>query len=154
MTPLEFKKFLRENKTFKLFARRGDKVLMKKISAREIKVESMFLKEMEKGLYYLKLHSFTSSSTLEINQALKNKNIKALLLDVRYNRGGVLEESYKIADLFLREGLIARYKIKSEKEETTFKAHHSPYLGDFPIVVLINEFFCQRKRTPCLCFAR
>lgn len=140
MTTLDFKKFLKKHKSFKLFARRGDKFFIKKIKQQMIRVESTVLEEMEKGLFYLKIHNFTNKTALDVTQALEKKEIQALLIDIRYNRGGVLEESYKIADLFLQEGVITRYKIRSEKQEKTFKAHHAPYLGDFPIVVLINEY--------------
>ena len=139
MTTLDFKKLLKTDKHFNIRAKRGDKILIQQIKPSFIKVKSTFLDEVKKGIFYLKIHNFTSQSTLEVNQALRKKNIQALLIDLRFNRGGILEESYKTADLFLQKGVLARYKIKSEKTEKTFTAHHSPYLGDFPIVVLINE---------------
>ena len=139
MTTVDFKKFLKANKSFKIVVKRGDKLLMRNVEPKLLKVESTSFKEIKEGIFYLKIHQFTSSTGFEVSKALKNKKIKALLIDVRYNRGGVLEESYKIADLFLQEGVIARYKIRTEKKETTVKARNAPYLGGFPIALLINE---------------
>ena len=140
MTQIEFKEVIENNKFFSIVAKRNDKLFKIDIKPRRIKIESIVLEEAEKGVFYLKIHQFIKNTALEIHQSLKNKKIKALLLDVRYNPGGALEEAYKVADLFLQKGVLARYYIRHEQKEYTIQAHHSPYLGDFPIVLLLNEF--------------
>lgn len=139
MTTLDFKELLKKHESFLIHARRGDQVLRKEVKPKMLQVKSSDLYRIQEGLFYLKIHSFTSQTTLEVSQALEEKNIQALVIDLRFNRGGLLEESYKVADLFLQKGVLARYKVRTEKKERVFKAHHAPYLGDFPLVVLINE---------------
>jgi len=141
MTPRDFKKLLKTSQFFLIRGKRADgSLFMKEMKLEMMDLPSIFLTEVQEGLFYLKINTFTEQTTLEISQALKDKNIKALLIDIRFNKGGILEESYKIADLFLQKGVLARYRIQAEYKETVFKAHHAPYLGDFPLVVLINEF--------------
>ena len=140
MTQIEFKKILKNNKTFTITAKRNNKLFTINIKPQRIKTQSILIEEVETGVFYLKLYQFINNTAFEIHKSLKKKDIKALLIDVRYNPGGVLEEAYKVADLFLKKGLLARYYIRHSHTEHTLNAHHSPYLGDFPIVLLLNEF--------------
>ena len=105
-----------------------------------LKVRSIDFKEIEKELFYLRIYYFSEKTLFEINKFIKNKKIKGLLLDLRGNPGGIFEQSVKVADLFLNEGLIVRYKIKTEKKAKEFPAHYSNTLGNFPLVILIDEY--------------
>ena len=105
-----------------------------------LKVHSVDFKEIEQGLFYLRIYYFSEKTLFEINQFVKNKKIKGLLLDLRGNPGGVFDQSVKVADLFLNQGLIVRYKIKTDKKAKEFPAHYSNTLGDFPLVILIDEY--------------
>ena len=110
-----------------------------------LKPEKMFLssvtaKELKEGIFYLRVFWFSEKSLLETNQALRGKKIKALILDLRGNPGGLFQQAVGIADLFLDEGLIVSYKIKSEKTARQFHAHYSDTLKpSFPLAVLIDE---------------
>ena len=105
-----------------------------------LKVQSVDFQELGKSLFYIRIHYFSENTLFDINKLLTNKKIKGLLLDLRGNPGGIFEQSVKIADLFLNEGLIVRYKIKTEKKAKEFPAHYSDTLPDFPLVVLIDEY--------------
>ena len=121
------------NKKYKLTVLRTDhnRFLVFHIRPARLKVQSVYFKEIEKGLFYVRIYYFSEKTLFEINRVLKNKKIQGLLLDLRGNPGGVFEQSIKIADLFLNEGLIVRYKIKTEKKVKEFPAHYSNTLPDF-----------------------
>lgn len=108
-----------------------------------IKPEKMFMpsvvtKELQHSLFYLRIFWFSEKSLLQTNQALRGKNIKGLILDLRGNPGGLFQQALGVADLFLDEGLIVSYKIRSEPSSRQFKAHYADTLKPFPLVVLID----------------
>ncbi|MBC6415117.1 MAG: PDZ domain-containing protein [Bdellovibrionales bacterium] len=140
MTVLDFRNFFKKKTSFKLFFLRGNKSFTRRIQPQYLKIQFNRFQEFEKGIFYLRIYIFSNKTVFDISSYFKHKKIKALLIDVRNNPGGVFDQSIKVADLFLRKGVIASYKIKSEKEKRLFKAHQAPYLGDFPLVILANEF--------------
>ena len=107
---------------------------------KNLTVPSIFFQEIQKGFFYLKIFYFSNRTLFKINTFLEGKTIKAMILDLRGNPGGIFEQAVKITDLFLNEGLIAQYKIRTEEKEKKFLAHHSDTLGTFPLAVLIDEY--------------
>ena len=144
MNESEFKKIVKRNKTkiYNIYFLRDkeDKAFNLKVRPRFLSKQSIEWQEIKKGFFYLRIYYFSSKTVFEINQVVKNKKIKGLILDLRENPGGVFDQAVKVADLFLDEGVIVSYKIKTEKSAKSFKAHYSDTLENFPIVVLINEF--------------
>ena len=141
----EFRHFFKihQNKFYKMTVLRTgySKPLIFRIKPGRLKVQSVDFKELQKGLFYIRIYYFSEKTFFEANTFLKNKEIKGLLVDLRGNPGGVFEQSVKIADLFLNEGIIVSYKIKTEKKPKKFPAHYSNTLpGSFPLVVLIDEY--------------
>ena len=140
----EFRHFFKtsQKKNYKMTILRTNytKPLVFYVKPIHLKVRSIYSEEIEEGLFYLRIYYFSDKTLFEINTFFKNKKIKALLLDLRGNPGGIFEQSVKVADLFLNEGLIVSYKIKTEKKAKKFKAHYSNTLADFPLVVLIDEY--------------
>ena len=141
----EFRHFFKtsQNKFYKMTILRAgySKPLIFRIKPDQLKIQSVDFKEVQKGLFYIRIYYFSEKTFLEANTFLKGKKINGLLLDLRGNPGGIFEQSVKITDLFLNEGLIVSYKIKTEKEAKKFSAHYSNTLtGSFPLVVLIDEY--------------
>lgn len=140
----EFRYFFKKNKKkfYKITVLRDSwtKPLIFPVWPVRLKIQSVKLKTLKDGLVYLRIYYFSEKTLFEINRLLKNKQIKGMLLDLRGNPGGIFEQSVKTADLFLNEGLIVRYKIKTEKRAKEFMAHYSDTLPDFPLVVLIDEY--------------
>lgn len=132
----------KSQKIYKIIVLRKNQIkpLTFRVRSAHLKIHSVNLKVLEKGLLYLRIYYFSEQTLFETNSVLKNKKIKGMILDLRGNPGGVFEQSVKIADLFLNEGLIVRYKIKTEKKAKEFIAHYSDTLPDFPLVVLIDEY--------------
>ena len=105
-----------------------------------VKLQSIQHKVLENKYLYLRIYQFSFSAFLQVNKAFgKFPPKKGLLMDLRGNPGGVFEQVIKIADLFLKEGVIVYYKEGSQKRKT-FPAHRASTLEDFPMVVLIDEY--------------
>lgn len=139
----EFRQFFKnKRKRYKVkILRTGSvKPLVLRVRPIHLKVRSVDFKKLEEDLFYVRIYYFSEKTLFDINKFLKNKKIKGLILDLRGNPGGVFEQSVKIADLFLNEGLIVRYKIRTEKKVRKFPAHYSDTLPNFPLVVLIDEY--------------
>ena len=99
---------------------------------------------LEPGYGYIRLSNFTGTTTNEMEQALnKLENsetpLKGLILDLRNNGGGLLNQSIKVADLFLDDGKILSIKGRNKKNTKVFKASDSGKKRDYPMVVLINS---------------
>lgn len=90
---------------------------------------------------YVRLESFNQVATDQLTtavEALISEGIEGLILDLRYNGGGLLTEAVSIGDLFLKEGdfLIVR---ESETEEERFTVGNGEVGEDIPMVLLIND---------------
>ena len=89
--------------------------------------------------------SFIENSAGEMKTAIEKfqsdyGSLKGIILDLRRNPGGLLEQAIKICDFFLDKGVIVSTKGRNKKEGKVVSAKPGTTLGDFPIVVLIDEF--------------
>jgi carboxyl-terminal processing protease len=92
---------------------------------------------------YLKLSNFSRSSAEEIRHALKileaEKEIKSIILDLRGNPGGLLDEAVDICDKFLQKGkLIVVTKGRTIDSEKKYYAVQEPMVGTAKLIVMIN----------------
>jgi carboxyl-terminal processing protease len=103
-------------------------------------VKSIILKP---GYGFIRLSNFTGTTTTEMEKALRKMEsskdpLKGLVLDLRNNGGGLLNQSLKVTDLFLDEGKILSIKGRNSKNTKVFNASSSRVKRDYPLVVLIN----------------
>jgi carboxyl-terminal processing protease len=108
-----------------------------------IPIQSVKQITLEPGYGYIRLSNFTGTTTNELEQALgklENSDIplKGLILDLRNNGGGLLNQSIKVADLFLDDGKILSIKGRNKKNTKVFNASVSSIKREYPLVVLIN----------------
>ena len=97
---------------------------------------------MDGGIGYVRLSKFSKDSGKELKDAineLKSKNIKGLILDLRSNGGGLLDEAVETANLFLDQGQLIVYTQGRSEEKREFLAREFPVYKEGPLVVLVNE---------------
>jgi len=111
----------------------------------KISVKSVpFYSQIEEGIGYIKLRSFTRDCSNDVKNALldlkKDGNLKGLILDLRSNPGGLLNESVNIVNLFVEKGQeVVSTRGKIESWDKIYKAFKSPIDLSTPIVILINQ---------------
>ena len=97
---------------------------------------------------YIAVNKFAMTTGNEMNNAmreLRNKGMKRLILDLRYNPGGVMEEAVKVADLFLEAGSkskprqIVYTKGRASELEESFAATTGQEYEKLPLIILINH---------------
>jgi carboxyl-terminal processing protease len=99
-----------------------------------------FMLNSERKIGYVRLGYLGNQSPAEMRAALedlKARGMKALVLDLRNNPGGSLDEAIKVADLFLESGRILT--VKGRDGEKTYDAKLENTFSGFPIVALVNR---------------
>ena len=111
----------------------------------KISVKSVpYFSYVDDGIGYIKLRSFTRDCSKDIKEALldlkKQGELRGLILDLRGNPGGLLNESVSIVNLFVEKGQeVVSTKGKIESWDKVYKASRPPIDLETPIVVLINQ---------------
>ena len=98
---------------------------------------------LKPGYNYIRLSQFSGSTTKELEAALKKMEsakvtMKGLVLDLRNNGGGLLNQAIQVSDLFLDEGKILSIKGRYKKNTKVYMATPDTISRNYPMVVLIN----------------
>ncbi len=92
---------------------------------------------------YIRLSRFAEETSAELREAvedLKNKNVGGLILDLRSNGGGLLQQAVETAELFIEEGKLVVYtRGKNPNSEVRHYSRRLPLFPDKPMVVLVDE---------------
>jgi carboxyl-terminal processing protease len=108
-----------------------------------IPLHSIKARMLEPGFGYVRITSFQAKTTSDLKQALnelgKEGELKGVILDLRNNPGGLLDQAVKVADLFIDRGVIVSTKGRIKDQNMTFSAHNNGNRYNFPMVVLVNE---------------
>lgn len=98
---------------------------------------------LEPGFAYIRITNFQGHTTKDVKQLLieleQKKHIKGLILDLRNNPGGLLDQAISISDIFLEEGLVVYTKGRIQEQNMTFQAHANNGKNQYPLVILVNE---------------
>lgn len=108
-----------------------------------IKVKSVRFKTLEEGFGYVRIAQFQENTSVELEKAIKevkpkNGEFKGLILDLRNNPGGLLQEAVNVSNLFLDSGLIVYTKGRAQGQDMLFKADASKSQPNYPMIVLVN----------------
>ena len=107
-----------------------------------IKVRSVVHKQYQNDIGYIKIRSFSKNTSSDLDKALSDlgkKGITKLILDVRNNPGGLLNQAVEVADRFLtRENLIVYTKGRSDEQNMRFTSHDKVAAVNYPLIVLVN----------------
>lgn len=110
-----------------------------------IPIKSVKFKILEPGYAYVRITSFQEKTPQELVEALEKleneQQIKGIILDLRFNPGGLLSSAVDVADEFLENGVIVSVKGKNKEAQMEFKAKPNPPQRKhaYPIVILINH---------------
>ena len=109
----------------------------------DIPLISVKSKVLDEGYGYIRVRSFQSKTTKDFKTALselnKDEELKGLVIDLRNNPGGLLDQAVRISDIFLDEGLIVYTKARQDENNLSYKAHANNPPYKFPIVIMVNE---------------
>jgi carboxyl-terminal processing protease len=101
-----------------------------------------YLLDAQKKIGYIRIAQFSAPTYEALTEAvgeLQKQEMKGLIIDLRYNPGGLLNAAVKISNLFLDEGVIVSTKGRGGDNERVIRADSSDTLSPFPMVVLVNE---------------
>lgn len=92
---------------------------------------------------YVYLTSFTDKSAADVREAiitLKNKGAKAMILDLRGNSGGLLDQAVEIVNFFVPKGSkVVSIQGKIKQSDKTYNAEKNPVVPEMPLAVLIDR---------------
>ncbi len=109
-----------------------------------VKVASVDGRMLESGYAYVRVRSFQERTEQELRKVLaklheeSKEGWKGLVLDLRDNPGGLLDQAVKVADTWLEDGLIVYTQGRVESQRQEFRAHQDAQEPDYPMVVLVN----------------
>ena len=123
--------------------RRGiKKALTFNITRQIIEIQSVKSELLDNNVGYIRLTSFNENSSSqikeEINKLNKNKYLKAYILDLRNNPGGLLSQAIKISDFFLENGEIVSTKSRQVAENRKWFAKKGDLTNGKTLIILIN----------------
>lgn len=128
-----------------LISRPGSAKLVEiNLQREEIRQENVpYYGMLEGKIGYIKLDKFLENSGQEVKNALadlKKNDLKGLVLDLRYNGGGILQEAVKIVNLFVEKGVtVVIQKGRNREKSITYNTFNSPEEPNLPLVVLVNN---------------
>jgi carboxyl-terminal processing protease len=114
------------------------KVLDFSLSREIIHLNPIESKVLEDGIGYIRINDFNENTKSNMDKTMdefKTKGVKGIILDVRNNPGGLLDQAVEAADLFLDGGDVVKL-VTRQGEVTTYKAKSGAYAG--PVVMLVN----------------
>ncbi|MDP8225116.1 MAG: S41 family peptidase [Candidatus Lernaella stagnicola] len=113
------------------------------ITRAPITVKVVKYRELEPGYGYVKLSQFTRNATQELKKAVLELDkteggLKGLVLDLRNNPGGLLDQAAGVSDLFVDDGLIVYTRGRDEDMQNVIKATRAGTVTSVPLTMLIN----------------
>jgi len=103
---------------------------------------------------YVRISTFGEETTAQLKKIildLKKKNIRGLILDLRDNPGGRLEEAIAMCDLFIESGVIVTTRYRNGQIKRQYTASGKPVCPDLPMSVLINHYSASASEIVAAC---
>ena len=124
--------------------RKGKKPFKVTITRAIIKVKSVKAKDLENypEIKYIRISSFDKNvvnSLKKVLQKAKKEGKKGIIIDLRNNPGGLLNQAVGTLDLFIDKGVLVSQKGRVKSENETYYAHKAGTYKNIPIVVLVNN---------------
>ncbi len=105
-----------------------------------IKIQSVYTRQIGKNILYIKITSFDQHVVPSVKKALNKygHTDKGIVLDLRNNPGGLLNQAVGLVNMFVKHGIIVSQKGRLKSEDEIYKANPAKFMTNLPIVVLIN----------------
>ncbi|TAF43981.1 MAG: S41 family peptidase [Sphingobacteriales bacterium] len=128
----------------KIMISREGKIIEKNIFRAEINQPNVsYFGMLENNVGYIKLDKFLENSAQEVKNALieiKKNNPKGLILDLRYNGGGILQEAVKIVNFFIAKDVeIVVQKGRNTEKNIHYKTYTQALDAQIPLIILVNN---------------
>ena len=122
----------------------NDKLIEKDLKREVVQIDNIpYYGILKNDIAYIKLTGFTQNAGKEVKNALldmkKQQELKGVILDLRNNGGGLLQEAVKICNLFIPKGkVIVTTRGKLASKNQTYKTTQAPFDENIPLAVLVN----------------
>ena len=124
-------------KKIELLVSRNEKRVLVSLSTQKIALKTVQAEQVSQNVGYLDIASFSRGTAQEVTNALKNlKYSSGVILDLRNNPGGLIEEAVAVAQMFIGNGIIVSYQVNGS--EKLYKANN-PKPINVPVVVMVNR---------------
>ncbi len=109
-----------------------------------VKVPTVSLRLLDKGYAYFRIAMFNRNSALHLRESLESIqqdgiSLRGLIIDLRDNPGGVLQQAVTMADGFLEEGLIVSTRGRNAVMQMEFSASEGEWLPGIPVIILVDR---------------
>jgi carboxyl-terminal processing protease len=122
---------------------REDELLDFTIERAQIQVYHVESEVVEKGIGYVEILSFDENCDDELHEKIeefRKQGIKKIIIDLRYNGGGLVESATNMLDELIPKGAIQMYTVDKDGNEQVYRSNGNGYKGDLEIAVLVNEY--------------
>lgn len=122
--------------------RQGEKRTVTLKAARQTTATVLDVRVAEQGVGYVRVTSFSGDTAAELRDAiaqLQQQGATSLIVDLRYNAGGLLQAAVDTADLFLTQGTIVSVATRQGKPRV-WQAGESDATGGWPLAILVNRY--------------
>lgn len=112
-----------------------------------------FMLDADKGIGYIRVTAFGNQTAGQIKKALeqlKSQKMRGLILDLRFNPGGLLTSAVEVCDLFISKGRIVSTQGRNTPERTWDAVEPGTYSG-FPMAVLVNRYSASASEIVAAC---
>ena len=130
-----------EGSTVKLEILRGNETLNFELTRENIKVNPVEGEVLERNIGYIEFSSFDTGTAEEFKtkfEELQSQGINSLIIDLRNNGGGVVDEALEIAGYILDKDSVILYEVDKDGNEQVEKTENDPIIN-MPVIVLTNE---------------
>src|SRR5690606_3676316 len=109
------------------------------ITRATIKIDSVHSHMLEDQIGYLRIARFSENTSSDMRKGLlelKSEGMRGLVLDLRFNSGGLLREAIEVSNLFVPKGeMIVSTKGRLRSQTNEYRAKDDPMITDMPIFV-------------------
>ncbi len=130
-----------EGSTVKLQILRGEETLDFEITRENIIVNPVEGEVLENNIGYIKFSSFDENTAEEFKtrfEELQSQGITSLIIDLRNNGGGIVDEALQIAGYIADKDSVLLYEVDKDNKETVEKNESDPIIN-MPVIILTNE---------------